>query len=93
MIDRYLRTGPGALTAAVRELPLGKRHEDGIDHRVVDWAQGGLPEPAALEVEAKLHGYLQEAAALGRDLARRQCALWLLASALVLAVLVAYLAA
>jgi hypothetical protein len=66
---------------------VGGRNDDGVDHRVVDWAMGGLAEPAARDVEARLHGYLQEAADLGRSYAKRQCLLWLVACVPVLIVL------
>ncbi|GAA3883070.1 hypothetical protein GCM10022243_54610 [Saccharothrix violaceirubra] len=79
MIKTFLETGPGHLKARVGALPLGGDADEGVDHQVVDWAMGGLPDAAARDVEARVHGYLQEAADLGSALAKRQCVLWLVA--------------
>ncbi|MCX2949696.1 hypothetical protein [Lentzea sp. NEAU-D7] len=87
MIAKYRKTGPDHLAAAVRALTLGGRADDGVDHRVVDWVMGGLAESAARDVEARLNGYLQEAADLGRSYAQRRCRLWLAACVPVLIVL------
>ncbi len=85
MIKEFLESGPGHLRAKVDALPLGGKADEGVDHQVVDWAMGGLPDEAARHVEARVHTWLEEAARIGRDLAWRQGLLWLLGGVVLLA--------
>ncbi|CCH32261.1 hypothetical protein ABZ816_34120 [Actinosynnema sp. NPDC047251] len=77
MLKEFVASGPGHLRAGVAALPLGGRADEGVDHQVVDWAMGGLPDESARQVEARVHTWLEEAARIGRDLAWRQGVLWL----------------
>ncbi|WP_367129154.1 hypothetical protein [Saccharothrix sp. HUAS TT1] len=77
MLKDFLESGPGHLRARVDALHLGGRADEGVDHEVVDWAMGGLPDESARQVEVRVHTWLEEAAGIGRALAWRRGALLL----------------